>query len=1085
MKAHIKILAIFLLNFILSQSTIAQNSSEEFTSVRSYLDAMFENLDKTKISTGFLEDYAIDLVDLHQYNGSDDPNGICVTRPIFDDIVRSISSASVVLHPIKANCNYILDEFGALISDQTVNLKYALFGYNFIAEDALTSNKIEYDETQNKVYNVYRDGAFVNPYEEAVLFAFSPSAIACTNTAVKYKLNIPQALRNLPVHAAWFDADDGNGYRQINPTAATININYPSVGEKILKLKVSTTVNGAGRIFTSRALIKICDSIEVNQLNSNTANRIIDEQISKNGVTATVTGFSATGGSVRKPIIVVEGFDPWQLKELATLLNNTTNSNDEGLADYYGFTNYQTFYDTAQTYFLSNGYDYIYVDWHDSLADITKNGELLIDIINHINSIKASYGSTESNIVIGQSMGGLITRYALKTMENNEDDHQVSTFVSHDVPHLGANVPIGAQYFIYQLLSFAHGYTDMCNTDILKSSGNLGTGEIAILNTLQSDAAKQMMYYYVKPDGTVTSDYHKNFYTMLKELGFPNGDKGKSIENIAITNGQQYNLKDYLVDEKHFFKFEANAHSRVLTDISKWLIKYKFNKKIPSEIINFEWSKLNDGGGFLGSSKININAEFNPITNNYTDTQPIALLDAKYIKTFCWINQWKREYNLFESYHYTPAISLLYDEYPGSIYEFVNIEDINKSSDYHSLDMAKHFTFIPMASSLCIQGNELSAYDYRKNYYFEELLPNIETPFDAFYIFESICRHIDFYCLTDKEREDEEVFSWLLEQLSMTIDGPEFITSNGQYNISGYDGHYVWSTSDPYIATIDGNGTLTASGHGVVTIIAQNYENGKLYRKTKNVSVGMPDMIISKRYHSNRGYMFTASTRDSAQQTSLNNLIANGTLKYEWSIIDANGNMSTTLTNQNYIDYLPSFDEYITVTVRLVETNSNNKGQTISLYTNILAPFDVNYKLVTIDKTGMPSFILVTNQYEVGLPSRDFITFFREIVLDCDDNIFTLVTKYLKGTQCYIKFHNGVEYEELEGVKEYMKYRWEFSFFNSDFFINKLSSMINLAGSNERRVKTIDIKICNSDKQVLQHIPFAIIYNPDFNTPER
>lgn len=41
-------------------------------------------------------------------------------------------------------------------------------------------------------------------------------------------------------------------------------------------------------------------------------------------------------------------------------------------------------------------------------------------MIDEINEMKAEAGSMETNVILGQSMGGLVARYALKTMEKGD-----------------------------------------------------------------------------------------------------------------------------------------------------------------------------------------------------------------------------------------------------------------------------------------------------------------------------------------------------------------------------------------------------------------------------------------------------------------------------------------------------------------------------------------------------------------------------------------------------------------------------------------------------------------------------------------
>ena len=87
----------------------------------------------------------------------------------------------------------------------------------------------------------------------------------------------------------------------------------------------------------------------------------------------------------------------------------------------------------------------------DGGADfIQRNAFILVKLINEINSMKVG---SEQNVIIGPSMGGLISRYALRYMEQNTLDHDTRLYLSFDSPHLGANVPIGLQYlFNYMVL---------------------------------------------------------------------------------------------------------------------------------------------------------------------------------------------------------------------------------------------------------------------------------------------------------------------------------------------------------------------------------------------------------------------------------------------------------------------------------------------------------------------------------------------------------------------------------------------------------------------------------------------------------
>ena len=82
----------------------------------------------------------------------------------------------------------------------------------------------------------------------------------------------------------------------------------------------------------------------------------------------------------------------------------------------------------------------------DGGADfIERNAMLLVELLDIINTAKAP-NSPEQNVIIGPSMGGIISRYALNYMEANTIDADTRLYLSFDSPHLGANVPIGLQH---------------------------------------------------------------------------------------------------------------------------------------------------------------------------------------------------------------------------------------------------------------------------------------------------------------------------------------------------------------------------------------------------------------------------------------------------------------------------------------------------------------------------------------------------------------------------------------------------------------------------------------------------------------
>ena len=120
-------------------------------------------------------------------------------------------------------------------------------------------------------------------------------------------------------------------------------------------------------------------------------------------------------GVLDKPIILIDGFDPGDGRDIAglyELLDYQGSMGPENLADFVraeGFDvvifNSPIYTRAADGAIIDGGADFI-----------ERNAFLLVDIINTINMQKVG---NEELVIIGPSMGGLISRYALNYMEAN------------------------------------------------------------------------------------------------------------------------------------------------------------------------------------------------------------------------------------------------------------------------------------------------------------------------------------------------------------------------------------------------------------------------------------------------------------------------------------------------------------------------------------------------------------------------------------------------------------------------------------------------------------------------------------------
>ena len=226
-------------------------------------------------------------------------------------------------------------------------------------------------------------------------------------------------------------------------------------------------------------------------------------------------------GVLNKPIIVLDGFDPGDSRDIGGLYNSL-NFDGDNMADILRDEGFDIVILNAPQY-NTNGKDI------DGGADyIQRNAFVLIELINLINAQKVG---EEELVVFGPSMGGLIARYALSYMEQNSLDPETRLYISFDSPHRGANIPITLQYLI----------------NYLAESVGDPDAQAIVASVLNSPAAKEMlidhMLAHFLPGSSFEQDptkllpegapnFRDAFQAELDALGFP-----LEVRNVSMVNG--------------------------------------------------------------------------------------------------------------------------------------------------------------------------------------------------------------------------------------------------------------------------------------------------------------------------------------------------------------------------------------------------------------------------------------------------------------------------------------------------------------------------------------------------------------------
>jgi hypothetical protein len=199
--------------------------------------------------------------------------------------------------------------------------------------------------------------------------------------------------------------------------------------------------------------------------------------------------------TVTNPVIIAEGFPGGQSLDALWKAFNTSNF--------------------AST-LLSLGFDVIFLGYiaptQNSPTYVEANAAVAIACVQ-----KAIAAAPNAKLAVGgASMGGLVTRYALASMEQNKIAHNTSLYFSFDTPHLGASIPASVLYFVNFFAA-----KDPKDPDLQ-----------AIFNLLQSPAAQEMLLYWLGPYpgsgkpwqppavSSLRTDFLKNL-TGLGNKGFP------------------------------------------------------------------------------------------------------------------------------------------------------------------------------------------------------------------------------------------------------------------------------------------------------------------------------------------------------------------------------------------------------------------------------------------------------------------------------------------------------------------------------------------------------------------------------------
>lgn len=862
--------------------------------LRSTLDYMFAEVNSEMIPTGCLIDYAIELENLDKFNGLNSSKPEVCDVVTYSHVLQTLFSSSFKtdhFQKFKRNLK-IADE--KLIEGQECRLSIVFNNYAQLKSDCLDNGAITYENGQVRI-------------KRKDAFQIKKLCAACIIDNVKesnsIKFYVPENLVLSDSPISNIEIDWGDGLYSIISNSVTATL---SDGNHIINV-VITDSNGK-KYYTSS-----CVDILSAQNWKHTRSIYYDsdfntEEISGSSYNGIITKADVTvklsssnySGKIKKPLIFVEGFDPRDFNP-----------------SLMGSMNYVDTYRQWSDFIESNGFDYIYVDWQEAGEYIQANAYTLISVINKINSIKDA--DSEPAILIGHSMGGLIARYALKTMENNGTPHNIGTYVSYDSPHMGANVPIGLLYGFHGLLKF------LDDKNIIDSLLEKYTEVGALIEIgkryAYSTATQQMLVDYIDPTGNPNNSVHEQWQKEIDNLGFPNGDSGKDFKKLAIANSD-YSALD--IDDKYIYcDFSAGVNiPHALSPLLSIAVGVLFQDVIAGLLT-------------VLPGRDEINGVFECLSGK-TNGQKVTNINIGYQKDFLWLIPISKTVFSYSKYH---SGSCLYDIYPASCYSFNGSSSVtedglpiifNWSAD---IAVTPKFAFIPTASALAV-GNGLN--NSASIYTLKPVLSDL--------IFDGIRMEAqeDFQTHTSISTTSKD---WLLKQIQTTVDGPQHGYNGAVYSLSNQIGSVAWESSDTSLATISSQGVLTVYGNGVVKLTAS--VNGISY--SKNIIVGMPKFVLESS-HVPGGYQIDANIISSEFKNY--DSYVNQIITFKWGIKYTGQDIKWSENHSSSILIpLENGSAEVTVFLRLVDGNGNIIS-TQSVNAQSTDIFSVTNNILSIDSNG-------------------------------------------------------------------------------------------------------------------------------------
>lgn len=490
------------------------------SSVEDQKQTVFGKLDKTRIENNILINSSVLPIDISKFDGKD--TGLrtalsyyqAATKLKYSQLDESIQIVNS--EKLKELCKIEINK------NKTVPIGIVAVSYSSIKEDAFNEGLLTYSN------GVLLDNSSTSsPYNKKMCIVSTPlieNAIP-DNGEVRYLISLDFTITTIKLNKIEIDFDDGNGYQQVFLNDE-ISIYYSKFGEKTIKTKFTDGTNtyvSFSSYFIGNNTVSLKSGGD-DYGNNRTSDLKTNIEATYNG--STIKGkygiyYGCNNSNIKKPVVIIEGFDPYDSKTIDP-------SDGKDKHNLYAIT------DTKEGLLdaLSNsGFDIIILDFEKNNIDLRASAQLSAKLIQEVNQLKQA---DHELIVMGRSGGGLIARYALAYLEQQNINHETRLLLTIDSPNEGANIPLGLQHFLETAVNQVQIAT------LISTFGIVSINDL-LSSTLNSKYSKQMLYYHhsATNTGSKQAKPSQDYTTFFSSLNSQNGGYPTRLKKVAISNGSR------------------------------------------------------------------------------------------------------------------------------------------------------------------------------------------------------------------------------------------------------------------------------------------------------------------------------------------------------------------------------------------------------------------------------------------------------------------------------------------------------------------------------------------------------------------